>query len=54
MKVSCEWLSEFVSPLPPAEELATRLTRAGLEVEGLENPARPKQDPVRDPVLRES
>ena len=40
MKVSCEWLSEFVSPLPPAEELATRLTRAGLEVEGLENPAR--------------
>jgi phenylalanyl-tRNA synthetase beta chain len=40
MKVSCEWLSEFVSPLPPAEELAARLTRAGLEVEGLDNPAR--------------
>jgi len=39
MKVSCEWLSEFVSPLPKAEELASRLTRAGLEVEGLENPA---------------
>src|SRR5262249_15994905 len=40
MKVSCEWLTEFVSTLPPAEELAARLTRAGLEVEGLENPAR--------------
>src|SRR5262249_18065885 len=40
MKVSCEWLSEFVSPLPPAEELAARLTRAGLGGGGLENPAR--------------
>ena len=38
MKISVEWLQEFVSPLPPAEELARRLTRAGLEVEGLERP----------------
>jgi phenylalanyl-tRNA synthetase beta chain len=39
MKVSVEWLSEFVSPLPAPEELARRLTRAGLEVEGMERPA---------------
>src|SRR5262249_12080706 len=39
MKVSVEWLSEFVSPLPAPEELARRLTRAGLEVEGLDRPA---------------
>jgi phenylalanyl-tRNA synthetase beta chain len=38
MKVSVEWLSELVSPLPAAEELARRLTRAGLEVEGMERP----------------
>ena len=39
MKVSVEWLSEFVSPLPAPEELARRLTRAGLEVEGMHRPA---------------
>jgi phenylalanyl-tRNA synthetase beta chain len=39
MKVSVEWLSELVSPLPAPEELARRLTRAGLEVEGMERPA---------------
>jgi len=39
MKVSVEWLTDFVSPLPAPEELARRLTRAGLEVEGLERPA---------------
>ena len=39
MKVSVEWLTDFVSPLPAAEELARRLTRAGLEVEGLHRPA---------------
>ncbi|HEY1904837.1 MAG TPA: phenylalanine--tRNA ligase subunit beta [Myxococcaceae bacterium] len=39
MKVSVEWLSEFVSPLPAPEELARRLTRAGLEVEGMDRPA---------------
>jgi phenylalanyl-tRNA synthetase beta chain len=39
MKVSVEWLSEFVSPLPAPEELARRLTRAGFEVEGMERPA---------------
>ncbi|HEY1416485.1 MAG TPA: phenylalanine--tRNA ligase subunit beta, partial [Myxococcaceae bacterium] len=39
MKVSFEWLSEFVSPLPAPEELARRLTRAGLEVEGMHRPA---------------
>ena len=39
MKVSFEWLQEFVSPLPAPEELARRLTRAGLEVEGMHRPA---------------
>ena len=39
MKVSVEWLHDFVSPLPAPEELARRLTRAGLEVEGMERPA---------------
>ncbi|HZX40251.1 MAG TPA: phenylalanine--tRNA ligase subunit beta, partial [Myxococcaceae bacterium] len=38
MKVSVEWLHDFVSPLPAPEELARRLTRAGLEVEGMERP----------------
>jgi len=38
MKVSVEWLHEFVSPLPAPEELARRLTRAGLEVEGMHRP----------------
>ena len=39
MKVSVEWLQDFVSPLPAPEDLARRLTRAGLEVEGIERPA---------------
>jgi phenylalanyl-tRNA synthetase beta chain len=39
VKISFEWLQEFVSPLPAPDELARRLTRAGLEVEGLERPA---------------
>src|SRR5262249_18289116 len=46
MKVSVEWLSEFVSPLPAPEELARRLTRAGLEVEGMERPAEALQGVV--------
>ncbi len=39
MKVSIEWLTDFVSSLPAPEELARRLTRAGLEVEGMHRPA---------------
>ena len=38
MKVSVEWFHDFVSPLPSPEELARRLTRAGLEVEGMHRP----------------
>jgi len=38
MKVSIEWLSEFVSPLPAPEELAGRLTFAGMEVEDIHRP----------------
>ncbi|HSP18626.1 MAG TPA: phenylalanine--tRNA ligase subunit beta, partial [Myxococcaceae bacterium] len=39
MKVSLEWLTDFVSPVPGPDELARRLTRAGLEVEGMHRPA---------------
>ncbi len=39
MKVSVEWLTDFVAPLPGPDELARRLTRAGLEVEGMHRPA---------------
>ncbi|HTP52829.1 MAG TPA: phenylalanine--tRNA ligase subunit beta [Anaeromyxobacteraceae bacterium] len=35
MRISLSWLSEYVT-LPPAEELARRLTAAGLEVEAVE------------------
>jgi len=35
MRISLRWLAEYV-PLPPPEELARRLTGAGLEVEGVE------------------
>ncbi len=37
MKVSLEWLSDYVT-LPPADELAKKLTFAGLEVEAIERP----------------
>ncbi len=36
MKISYEWLGEFVRLTLPPEELAERLTMAGLEVKGLE------------------
>ncbi len=36
MKISYNWLKEYLSPLPPAEEAAVILTSTGLEVEGLE------------------
>jgi phenylalanyl-tRNA synthetase beta chain len=37
MKVSLNWLSDYVK-LPPVDELAARLTMAGLEVEGIARP----------------
>lgn len=37
MKISYNWLAQYVD-LPPADELARRLTMAGLEVEGIERP----------------
>jgi len=37
MKVSTKWLAEYVA-LPPAEELARRLTMSGLEVEAVHRP----------------
>lgn len=36
MKVPVAWLNEYVSPLPPVDELADRLTMLGLEVDGVE------------------
>lgn len=38
MKVSTQWLSDYVA-LPPVDELARRLTMAGLEVEKIERQA---------------
>ena len=32
MKCELDWLAEWAAPLPPAPELAARLTAAGLEV----------------------
>ena len=36
MKVPLSWLKDFVEIALPAEEIARRLTFAGLEVESLE------------------
>jgi phenylalanyl-tRNA synthetase beta chain len=36
MRVSLEWIKDFVDITAPAEEVAHRLTMAGLEVEGME------------------
>ena len=36
MKISYRLLSQFVQPLPSADQVATVLTRSGLEVEGME------------------
>ena len=33
MKCDVDWLSQWVDPLPPVEELAQQLTQAGLEVD---------------------
>lgn len=38
MKVSRNWLGDFLATIPPADELARRLTFAGLEVESVERP----------------
>ena len=36
MKISYNWLKQYISPLPPAEETAVMLTNCGLEVESIE------------------
>jgi phenylalanyl-tRNA synthetase beta chain len=38
MKISLKWLGEYVALPPTVEELARRLTMAGLEVEGISRP----------------
>ncbi len=45
MRVSVAWLREWLTAVPPAEELAARLTMAGLEIEAVE-PAAPPLDGV--------
>ena len=41
MRISLQWLKDWLPSLPPARELAERLTMAGLEVEGIESAAPP-------------
>ncbi|MBI5874772.1 MAG: phenylalanine--tRNA ligase subunit beta, partial [Deltaproteobacteria bacterium] len=36
MKISYNWLKEYIKPLPAPDKLAEKLTMAGLEVEGVE------------------
>ena len=40
MKISYNWLKEYVKPMPAPHVLAERLTMTGLEVEGIEAPAK--------------
>ncbi|MCE9671231.1 phenylalanine--tRNA ligase subunit beta [Myxococcus stipitatus] len=39
MKISVKWLGDYVALPPSVDELARKLTAAGLEIEGLERPA---------------
>ena len=41
MRISVQWLKEWLDPVPEPRELAARLTMAGLEVEGVEAAAPP-------------
>jgi len=41
MRVSCNWLGEWLGTVPEARDLAARLTMAGLEVEAIEPAAPP-------------
>src|ERR1035441_9473409 len=36
MKISYNWLKQYISPLPPPAEVAPLLTNCGLEVESME------------------
>jgi phenylalanyl-tRNA synthetase beta chain len=36
MRISYNWLKNYISPIPSAEECSTRLTASGLEVESME------------------
>jgi phenylalanyl-tRNA synthetase beta chain len=45
VKISVKWLGDYVA-LPAAEELARKLTAAGLEIEGLERPGEALQGVV--------
>ena len=38
MKISVKWLGEYVALPASVDELARKLTAAGLEIEGLERP----------------
>jgi len=44
VRISIQWLSEWLGSAPEPRELASRLTMAGLEVEAVEGV---KRDPAR-------
>lgn len=47
MRIHYNYLAQFVSPLPNAEQAAEILTRVGLEVEGIERLESVKADFAR-------
>ncbi len=51
MKVSCDWLSEFISPLPPAARMGDALTMGGLPVEHIDEVVHESLPGVSDTVL---
>src|SRR5436853_855807 len=40
MKITLSWLKEYLDTNAPVEEISAKLTAIGLEVEGLEDPAK--------------
>jgi phenylalanyl-tRNA synthetase beta chain len=51
MRVSLNWLQELLGDLPPAEEVARRLTAVGLEVEAVERPGKGLEGVVAARIL---
>ena len=51
MRISIQWLSEWLGSAPEPRELASRLTMAGLEVEALEPAAPPLQGVVVGEII---
>jgi len=51
MRVSTAWLRDWLSEVPPAQELSSRLTMAGLEIEAVEPAAPPLPGVVVGEIL---